>query len=251
VLPFFLLWTAWFLWKEKKRLSRAGVVVVAVSLGGLLAIAPVLLRGYLLYGVLHPLRTDTGVNLWYGNHPGASGTSYTLSSSPVPVISGLPPALLARVGGANEIEQNKIFVVAVLDYVRDDPAAAFLLFLKKLYYFWWFSPHSGLLYPAGWVVIYKFFYSLILFFAVVGLLDSLRSTRPSVRCGAFLFLLMVVSVSVTQALFYVEGRHRWQVEPLLLVFTAAGLLYSLDRLREMSGRGARRVAVADVGDGGS
>ena len=37
-------------------------------------------------------------------------------------------------------------------------------------------------------------------------------------------LLMLLSISLAQSIFYVEGRHRWAVEPLILIFTAAGIL---------------------------
>ena len=227
VVPFYSLWAAWFLWRERKRFFRAVWVVIAVAMGGALVIAPVLVSGYLMYGELIPLRTDTGENLWYGNHPGASGTPYTLSLPPVPVISQMSPELLSRIVGMTEIVQNRVFTAAVLDFAWNDPTAAFLLFLKKIYYFWWFSPHTGLLYPAAWLTAYKIYYSLVLFFAVMGLLVSLRSTRPSAWSGTSLFLLMAGSVSIVQALFHVETRHRWQVEALLLIFTAAGFLYCL------------------------
>lgn len=229
MVPFFSLWAARFLWKERNRLSQAVPVLVAFAVGSALIFAPVLLRGYLLYGEIILLRTDTGVNLWYGNHPGASGTSYTLSPSPVAVISGLPSELSARIVGTKETDQDRVLRGAALDFARNDPAAALLLFLKKIYFFWWFSPHSGLLYPATWLTAYKIYYAVILCFAVIGLLVSLRSTQPSVRTVASLFLLLAGSVSVTQALFYVEGRHRWQIEPVLLVFTATGFLYVLRR----------------------
>jgi hypothetical protein len=227
--PFFSLWAAGFLWNERSRLSQAVRVLVAFAVGGCLVFAPILIRGHLLYGEIILFRTDIGMNLWYGNHPGASGTSYTLSPLPAPVISRLPPELSARINGTGEIDQDRILRGAVLDFARNDPAEAFLLVLKKIYYFWWFSPHSGLLYPAIWLAAYKVYYSVILFFAVIGLLVSLRSARESVRTGTTLFLLLAGSVSLTQALFYVEGRHRWQAEPLLLVFTAAGFLYLLRR----------------------
>lgn len=227
VVTFFSLWAAWFLWKERRHLFGALRVVLTLAVGGVFVIAPVLVRGYLMYGEVIPLRTDTGVNLWYGNHLGASGTSYTRSPSSVDVISQLAPTLAARIAGRNEIDQNRVFMAAALEFAANDPAAAFLLFLKKIYYFWWFSPHTGLRYPTKWAIAYTIYYSVILFFGVVGLLLSLRSTRRSVRTGATLFLLIAASISATQALFYVEGRHRWAIEPLLLVFTAAGCLYFL------------------------
>lgn len=231
IVPFLSLWVAWFVWKERQHLSSVLRAVTAFIAAGALVISPVLVRGYLIYGTVIPLRTDTGVNLWYGNHPGASGTSYTMSLAPAPVITQLPPAVSARIGTMNEIDQNRLFIATALEFVRNDPRAAFSLFLKKVYYFWWFSPHSGLLYPAGWWRAYAIYYAVILLFTAVGVVASLRSARPVVRTGGVLFLLMVASVSFTQAIFYVEGRHRWQIEPLLLTFSAAGVLFVFRRLQ--------------------
>lgn len=240
VVTFAALWAAWFLWRERAHGLRAARVMMGLTVGGTLVIAPIVARGYLQYGELMPLRTDVGVNLWYGNHPGASGTSYTLSPSPVPVISQIPPELSARISGASEIDQNRIFTAAAMEFVRNHPGSAFVLFVKKLYYFWWFSPHTGLFYPAAWLITYRVYYGVVLLFALVGLVVSLRSPRPHVRAGAILFLLMAGALSVTQALFYVEGRHRWQVEPLLLIFTAVGALRLLSYLRPVPARSEQR-----------
>ena len=79
-------------------------------------------------------------------------------------------------------------------------------------------------YPGGWLAIYKVYYSLVLGFALLGLAIGLRSSRPATREGAVLFVLLASSVSLTQALFYVEGRHRWQLEPLMLTLAAVGIL---------------------------
>ncbi len=222
IAPLFLLWTLWFLWKERNRPARAWGVATGLALGMALIFSPIILHGYRLYGTLIPLRTDTGMNLWYGNHPGASGTSYTLGSHPVPVTSELPAGLLAKLGNANEVGQNWLLTEASMQFIRENPAEAARLFIRKTFYFWWFSPHTGLLYPQRWLNAYKVYYTLVLFLAVWGLVEAFRSARPGSRKAAILFLLIAGSVSVSQSLFYVEGRHRWQIEPLLLLFTAVG-----------------------------
>ena len=223
-LPFCALWAAWWCWRQRAHPARAAGHLGVIALGGLLVIAPVLIRGARLYGRLIPLRTDTGANFWSGNHPGASGTSYTVSDHPVPVFYEMDPALAARLAGKNEVEQNALLGAAAVDFIRRDPRAASALFLKKLAYFWWRSPHAGLRYPAAWGAVYQGYYAAILLLALLGLAASLRAPEPAPRVAATLFLVMAAAVSVSQAAFYVEGRHRWQLEPLLLMFSAVGIL---------------------------
>jgi hypothetical protein len=76
-------------------------------------------------------------------------------------------------------------------------------------------------------LLYKLYYSVVLTFGVIGIAVAWRSARPLTRAGAQAFVLLAVGVSASQALFYVNGRHRWELEPLLLVFTALGIMTML------------------------
>ena len=49
------------------------------------------------------------------------------------------------------------------------------------------------------------------------------STNSIARSAVVLIVAALGVVSATQALFYVEGRHRLAVEPLLLVLSGVGL----------------------------
>jgi hypothetical protein len=54
-----------------------------------------------------------------------------------------------------------------------------------------------------------------------------------------LTVLMAAFVSITQAAFYAEGRHRWQLEPMLLLFAATGFL-------RLTGRITDRFRISDT-----
>lgn len=235
VAPFLALWSLWFLSRHSTQWKDSLRVVISVVLGVFLVIAPILVRGYLIYGEIIPLRTDTGINLWSGNHPGATGTAYILSNPPSPAGTKFSQEDLKKLAAMNEIEQNRAFVGAVLHFIQNHPSEFLTLLAKKLYYFWWFSPHSGLQYPSSWLISYKVYYGVLLLFAIGGLMVSIGAPGgSSIRAGASLFLLAVLSISMTQSLFYVEGRHRWQIEPLLLVFSAFGILCLLRGLASYS-----------------
>lgn len=222
MLGFYALWAVWFVVRKSRPPLETARIAGGLALGGILALSPILLDGYRRHARLIPLRTDSGVNFWIGNHPGASGTSHSLSDDPKPVMNSRPPALAEGILGMNEVEQNAAFAAAALDFIRNDPAAFLTLFAKKLKYFWWFSPHTGLLYPATWTTLYRIYYATILVLASIGFGISASSKSTPSRTCTQVFLLLAGAISVSQALFYVEGRHRWQIEPLLLVFATGG-----------------------------
>jgi len=102
--------------------------------------------------------------------------------------------------------------------------------VTKFFYFWWFAPQTGVLYPPVWRLLYQVYYGGALIFAFVGVQRLVRDGGPPVAkavvLGAFLLLL-----SALQSLYYVEGRHRWAVEPMLLALTGGGVAALMDRGR--------------------
>jgi tetratricopeptide (TPR) repeat protein len=72
VLPCVTLWLAWT--RGRRAGARAGLGAAALLLfGGLVGIAPATLRNWRASGELVPITTAGGINLWLGNHAGASG----------------------------------------------------------------------------------------------------------------------------------------------------------------------------------
>jgi hypothetical protein len=52
-----------------------------------------------------------------------------------------------------------------------------------------------------------------------------EAAGDSARRGAILVILACcLAISVLQSLYYVEGRHRLAIEPLLLMFTSIGVV---------------------------
>ena len=104
------------------------------------------------------------------------------------------------------------------------------LTLSKFFYFWWFAPQTGVLYPPFWLRLYQAYYSAAMLLAFVGLRRVVRVGAPSIHLacviGAFL-----LGLSALQSLYYVEGRHRWAVEPMVLAFSGGGVAALLERRR--------------------
>src|SRR5208337_2502763 len=69
----------WLLWELRKQsipwLKPLSTAVVLFALG----VAPWTLRNYLVFHKFVPVRSNVGLMLWFGNHPGARGIDTTLS----------------------------------------------------------------------------------------------------------------------------------------------------------------------------
>jgi hypothetical protein len=70
-------------------------------------------------------------------------------------------------------------------------------------------------------MLYGVWYLPMLALAVLGAWSGLRDVQS--RSAVVLIVASLLVVSATQALFYVEGRHRLAIEPLLLILSGGGL----------------------------
>jgi len=167
------------------------------------------------------MMTSSGENFWRGNNADATGTSLSLDG--VPVLEKSDPAFQARVRNLDELGQMRLFWAESWRFWRESPGAALALTARKVYYFYAFPPTAGLWY-AGWMLYAYVVYYALEIIAVVAGLRAFVVTRPTTSLASafqrWLPLITVVSGGLVQSAFFVESRHRWGVEPLLLVFAA-------------------------------
>ena len=138
------------------------------------------------------------------------------------MIDALPPAERADLESQpDEIAQSQWFMNKAIAFIKANPALAVRLTFLKFFHFWWFAPQTGLLYPAFWRQLYMAYYVFVLLLAAAGVRRIARIGAPTTRLalllGAFLF-----GLSLLQSVYYVEARHRWAVEPLLLTLAGGG-----------------------------
>ena len=143
------------------------------------------------------------------------------------MLAVAPPDFQARVGAASEAQRIDLYRDAAYQFIAQHPLDAARLFVIKLRAFWWGSESTGELYPALWTPIYDAWYIAILVSAAVGVWSLWRDERG--RSIAVLILASLILVAVSQAVFYVEGRHRLAVEPLVLVLAGIGLCQAAAR----------------------
>ena len=78
------------------------------------------------------------------------------------------------------------------------------------------------MYSSYLLNIYKVYYIFILSFFFVGVFFLLRNRVEIIFIK--MFILMCLTVSFMQSIFYVQAKHRWALEPLVLIFSTVGLL---------------------------
>ncbi|MDV2502441.1 MAG: glycosyltransferase family 39 protein [bacterium] len=158
----------------------------------------------------------TGEVFWRGNNPNATGTSFTVSGTRM--IDALPPQTRAHLLTLTEMEQEDWFREQARTFVWAHPWRFLQITGRKLFYFVWFAPQWGMRYSPTATALYKGTYPLLLLGALGGFLWVGRFGSPEQRLLTVIVLLFYGSLAVAHAFFYVEGRHRWPVEPLMLTY---------------------------------
>ena len=201
-----------------RRLALIGLTLAVAAA----VLAPWVVRNQAVHGRFVLTRVGGGFVFWLGNHPGSSGSAVDRSGQdPLPAA---PPALREAIARADEAGRDEIFRREAFQFVREDPVGFVGRTATKLFYFWWFSPQSGLWYAGEPFWIYRLFYLVAAPAAAAGMVTVFAGRLPGVdRVAAALVLAFLLSMSVTQSVFYVEGRHRLGVEGVFLIFSAAGL----------------------------
>jgi len=186
----------------------------------IIVVAPWLIRNYSLYKQMTPMLTVTGELLWRGNNSLATGTSW--AENGMDMFSAAPESFQQEIFKLDEIGQKKRFEQEAIKFIVNNPLKFLQLSLKKVYYFWWFSPYTGKMYSSYLLNIYKVYYIFILSFFFVGVFFLLRNRVEIIFIK--MFILMCLTVSFMQSIFYVQAKHRWALEPLVLIFSTVGLL---------------------------
>ncbi len=214
-LPFAILW---FLLntREKKKNLFSLVFIIFISI---IIIIPWTIRNNLHYKRFTFIVSNSWELLWRGNNYYASGAlRYNDGKTYIDVVP-------EEVKGKSEDVQNKWFRQEVVKFWRQNPVVALKLYAKKIYYFWWFSKFSGKEYPIPWFRIYKIYYSFILALFLYALFKIFWFREyKNLKYQVLLIIMLLGSICLGQSLFYVEGRHRWEIEALMLILSSFSLV---------------------------
>jgi 4-amino-4-deoxy-L-arabinose transferase-like glycosyltransferase len=219
-----------------RTLLRCGLVA---GLCAAAIVAPWSIRNSLLHGrFVFMLTTDSEV-FWRGNNPLATGNSYIDRSQTI--YAAMPPGELEDLRRQpNELAQAAWFQTRARAFIRDQPAEFVRLTLQKFVQFWSFSAQTGVLYPRAWFQMYMAYYVLVVVLAAIGAWRLVRvGEAPMADAG--LLSAFLLGLSALQSFYYVESRHRWAVESLLIAISGGGVARLWD-LIGMNRRGSRPAA---------
>lgn len=213
---------AWLLAVTSQPARRAAVrCAVVATLSTVAVVAPWSIRNSMIHKEFVVLLSTGGEMFWRGNNPNASGTSYVDMTRTV--LETLAPADKRELEAQpNEIAQSQWFMSRARTFVRAHPGQFVRLTFRKFFYFWWYAPQTGIRYPGLWFRLYMTYYVLVMAFAAAGAWMAVRAGGRAVMlvvlAGGFMLAL-----SSFQSLYYVEGRHRWGIEAMVVVFSGGGV----------------------------
>lgn len=200
-------------------IKKVGIAFIFASL----VMSPWWIRNFLILGKPIFMTTESaGYTLWVGFNEKATGTLWTVSGNTQwdEAPAGLRNKVLSQ---KDEMSQQNIFRNEALSFIAENPSKSMTLYIKRLFYFWWFTPTQGNLYPKIYFEIYKIYYKLLLVIILFSLFNILFLPNSIDKNAVALIFSIPLALSLVQGLCYIEGRHRWEIEPLLLLFAAHGI----------------------------
>lgn len=233
----FMPFALFFILRKKKIEFRRGLIYAIVFFVSAAAVfSPWTIRNYLVQKKFVLTRSGMPFVFWLGNNPNFSGSA--LDNQGGAIFDLAPEEFKEKVSKLDEMAQNKEFLNSAFDYIMKHPFKFLERTAIKFFYFWWFSPQAGLLYPKIYFILYKIFYLLAFSLGLLGVFTCLFGRQVSykenlfnMKIGILLIIVMLLTISISQSLFYIETRHRWAVEPIFLIFTAKGIYYILERFK--------------------
>lgn len=247
IAPALLVWMGWMYRKSGRTWKHTVAVMAVFSAGCIAVLAPAFIRNYLVARDVVFISSYGGINLYVGNHPEAS-----LVEPRIPELMELAgiehwscfdyPAIvrgLAARQGLDSIkysEANRYFYRQAFSFIASNPR----LFLRNLGMktLLLFGPHeitndtvmeydkqfSQVLGPMpGFPWVFALFLFGVLLF-IVNPSGSLQNNASRVRPFGWLLLLSVFFYSLSVVIYFIAGRYRVPIIPVMLLFSAYGVV---------------------------
>ncbi|MEJ2721716.1 MAG: tetratricopeptide repeat protein, partial [bacterium] len=215
---------------------RQTILVIA---GSLVVIMPVIVRNYVIGRDIVPIASQGGVNFYIGNNPQSNGSLAMVPGARADMYGTYHGAIeLAEADVGKKLKPSEVsnyYTKKALAFIAGSPLQAARLFGKKLHLFWAGQERSNNKYiqffwnrfglgkiplPGFWLV------------GPLGLLGSVLLWRRRRRLS--LLYLFVGAYMVGVVIFFVNGRFRLPVTPVLIIFAAYGVQHLIVSLRTRS-----------------
>ena len=207
--------------------------------GLLLVLVPVGLRNLTVGGEFKLTTSQFGANFFIGNNPSADGTYVSVENViGEPQLEGKDAKRLAERALGRSLTPGEVsdyWLQKAWDYIRSEPGQWFELLGKKWLMVW----NAREIEDSDDYYIYKQWSWLLSFLGRInhfGILTPLAAvglwlTRRQWR-RLWLLYAMIAALASSVAVFYVFGRYRLPLVPLLALFAGAGLVESARLYRQ-------------------
>jgi hypothetical protein len=227
--PIIIVWL-WLIKVRGRKLLRIVITMITVII---LVVLPWSIRNYLVVGRPLPTPTNGGVTFWNGNNPFTSGSGHDVVAERLAAYQGIqrdpslpdvyehpepypfPAGIDSRIATMPELEMDRAFYRAGLDYIRNQPVDWLWLEGQKLISFWFFRPNLGAnpLYRSHWTSLYRVQYGILMILAAAGMILSAREWRRY-----SLFYALFGYTTLMHLAYNVLTRYRWEMELFFLIF---------------------------------
>lgn len=185
--------------------------VIPVAVATIIVVTPWTVRNWLVQGRFVPIRTAYGLNLWVGNHEGATGTGYTKDGEFARyTLSPEYGAYMQRLMPEDEQDRDDFYGREGMRFIRENPGKYLALCGKRLWYFVWFVP----VHPFAKNVVYRLTYVLLLLVAVPGIVIAIWRKRLDP-------VIVIMFVGFTALYVPILIMPRYRIVPVLLLLLLA------------------------------
>jgi tetratricopeptide (TPR) repeat protein len=242
------LWIGIYFSAQSLQIRAAWIGIFVAGL--FLVLVPVGLRNLALGGEFKLTTSQLGANFFIGNNPAADGTYGSVHKIiGEPQLEGRDARRLAERESGQKMtagEVSDFWLQKSWSYIHTEPLNWVRLLGKKWLMVWnarevedsddfyIYSQWSWLLKTVGWFTHFGVLAPL----AAVGIWMSRRQWRE-----LWLLYLMILALALSVAIFYVFGRYRFPLVPLLTLFAGAALIELVKLFRN---RGVESIAASVV-----
>lgn len=254
MMPFLLAWMTWLCRRRRLSFRRTASSLALAVCACVCTLAPPFIRNYIVAGDIVFLSSYGGINLYVGNHPKASLVEPRIPE--LMEIAGIEhwscfdyPAIvrgLAAAQGKESIkysEANRYFYRKAFTFIKEDPGRFLRNFARKTLLL--FGPHEitndtvmeydkryskvlGKLPGFPWVLA-LFLFGLFAFMADIP--ARMRGEQDMTLTAGALLLLIFCSYAFSVVIYFVAGRYRVPLIPIMLLFAAFGAARLIDCFR--------------------
>ncbi len=218
---------------RRRRLWQVGLALLVLVVAAA-TVFPWTLRNRLALGHWTPIKTVAGLNLFFGNHPLATGVLQDTEAVFTPTSDGLriaphPDAARHQLreklldmpyetfAGLDEVTQDRHLRQQALTFIRAQPLRFLRLVALRCFYFWWpVHPYRATAYDNMRLVVY----GSLAICAVFGLV-----WWPADNTSRLFLFFAIACYPIPYMLTHVSYfRYRLPIEPLIILLASVFLI---------------------------